>query len=144
MRVIATLMLSATSVAALAVPPVSCPYRVVPIFENVLSSAQRQATLDGKPNGDPVVTEAIVRLKARQAYQAPRNAKVTRLSWEKAKTLVLLGAVHATIEARDRTVWLVTPEGSVYETTRPNGVDLYALLNSVDPCSLYIDREILD
>ena len=36
------------------------------------------------------------------------------------------------------------PRSTAYDTKLPSGVDLGDVLNSVDPCFLYITREIVD
>jgi hypothetical protein len=143
MRLIAILFLTLYAGGADADPP-ACPYKVVPIYEHLLTPEQRNAAFAGRPNGDPVVDEAIIRLNAfKQAPSFP-SGKSKSISWEQAKTLILLGAVRQTFSYRGGLVSLVTSRGTAYDTKLPSGVDLGDVLNSVDPCFLYITREIVD
>jgi hypothetical protein len=143
MRLAAILVFVLSAGGAVAGPP-ECPYKVVPIYEHLLTPEQRSAAFAGKPNGDPVVDEAILRLKVAMQAESFPSGKSRSITWEQAKTLILLGAVSKTFSYRGGLVTLVTSRGTTYHTKLPSGADLDAVLNSVDPCFLYITREFVD
>ena len=141
-RLIGILVFGLTTGGAVAGPP-GCPYKVIPIYEHLLTPEQRSAAFAGKPNGDPVVDEAIFRLKAANQADSFPSRKAKSITWEQAKTLILLGAVRKTFSYKGGLLDLVTSRGTTYHTKLPSGADLDAVLNSVDPCFLYITREIV-
>jgi hypothetical protein len=142
MRLIAILVFGLTTGGAVAGPP-GCPYEVIPIYKHLLTPEQRNAAFAGKPNGDPVVDEAIFRLKAATQAEPFPSRKAKSITWEQAKTLILLGAVRRTLSYQGGLVDLITSRGTTYHTKLPSGADLNAVLSSVDPCFLYITREVV-
>jgi hypothetical protein len=111
--------------------------------DNALTPKQMTAVLDGKPNGDPVLLEAMAlpRLSALQPLARAKSPKP--ISWEQARAMILLGAVVEFLEKRDLTVTLTTRGGNAYLTREPRDAEVSRLSELVDPCHTFI-RHIVE
>lgn len=112
------------------------------MYERLLGPDQGKAALEGERRDDPVVEEAALHLKALRAPMAETPKGSESLTWAQARSLILLGVVHSTIEFADGSVVLVALSGSDYRTNPPSKAALHGTLDSVDPCFLFITRAV--
>jgi hypothetical protein len=108
-----------------------------PPHADLLTAAQWQSVLDGKPAGDPIVMEAIDQEKKKYDEAAPIS-NPSPIQWEQARKLVLLGVVRTTFQLHDLTVRLVTASGRWFVTREPRIDEIYRVAAVVDPCHVYI------
>jgi hypothetical protein len=113
------------------------------MYEQLLSSDQGKAALEGERSGDPLVDEAALRLKTLKTPSVGTPTGTTSLTWRQARTLILPGLVRSTFEFGDGSVVLVALSGADYRTKPPSKAALNATLDSVDPCFLFIRRSLV-
>jgi hypothetical protein len=106
--------------------------------DEALTREQLAAVLDGKPNGDPVLVEAmsLPRLKPPRPASPAKSPKP--ILWEQARAMILLGVVVELFETRDSTVTLKVRAGNTYVAKEPRDAAVARVLELVDPCHAFI------
>lgn len=141
MRITALTILALVASPAIAGPS-ACPYKTASMYEHLLTPDQRKAAFDGQQNGDPVVDELAPRIKSMMHPSATPIGEKS-ITWEQSRALILLGLIRSTFEFGDGSVVLVALSGSSYRTKPPSTRALWAVLDSVDPCLLFISRAVV-
>lgn len=130
------IIFAAAAVVAMADAPMCGD--TTPRHEDLLSAEEWDLVTAGKSNGDLVLTEAAALEKAK-ALDSPQVVKgATRISWEQARKLILLGAVAKVIQLHDLSVQLTTRSKKVYAVQEPHIGAVIHMVKVVDPCQVLI------
>ena len=104
---------------------------------SLLTDGEHEAVIDEHPNGDPVLVEAIAQERTRYPDPPLMWTALTNVTWDQARKIILLGAVHVLWEHLDLSVVLVTRSGHRYRSTEPALGEAEHVLGVVDPCHVY-------